>query len=196
MFGLLRIEESNHLLQNWANKWMRIDDVGCVVRLGPNRCRTFWRPQIDPPLNGAHANGYEFLDSISCYRICHEPYDDNNTELTRFTQFRIETKCEYEYVGGPASHSPTSSSSHLIVCCSDKWRSLLHHYEVFTPFTVPPQMGHLSAKYAFNHIRLNSCVRCASNVNCFLNKSDNCLWLAAKRYRIASYNVVARWPLG
>lgn len=56
-------------------------------------------------------------------------------------------------------------------------------------------MGHLSAKYAFNHIRLNPYVRCGSNFNCFLNKSDNCLWLAAERYRIASYSVVARLPL-
>lgn len=55
--------------ENWW-RWLWLMTL-VVVWVGPNRCRTFWSPQIDWLLNGAHENGYEFLDSISYYRVCH-----------------------------------------------------------------------------------------------------------------------------
>lgn len=89
----------------------------------------------------------------------------------------------------PASHSPTSSSNHFIVCCPDKWRWLI----LCTRFTVPTN-GPPERKICIQH-QIELVCSMWFDVNCFLNKSDNCLWLAAKRCRIASYNVVARWSL-
>lgn len=55
MFGSLRIKESFHVLQNLANKWMRIDDVGC----GWWRWLLFGSAQTDVEHSGAHKSiGY------------------------------------------------------------------------------------------------------------------------------------------